>query len=144
MKHYVLGLIFNKSEDKILLIEKQRPEWMAGCWNGIGGKIEEGETHEVAMLREVVEETQINWDYNSPYTHQHVITFVCPGGTVFVYKIKVTTNYIAYRQTEDECLRVYCLNDLPDRMMSNLKWIIPLSLSSVQFPVIIQQNALGV
>ncbi len=137
MKHYVLGLIFDSMKDKILLINKKRPTWMAGHWNGIGGKVEKDETPLHAMGREVKEET----GYGYPF--EHVITFVCPGGTVFVFK-SIATDTICFQQIEDEELRVWSLHNLPSNRMANLRWIIPLSLSSVQFPVIIQQNELGV
>lgn len=140
MKHYVLGLIFNKSKNKILLVEKRKPEWMKGMWNGIGGKIEEGEKSIEAMIRETIEETTYN------FTFTHTITFICPGGTVFVFKAFCTNanDQISYEQAENEELRIWPLYNLPVTMMANLKWIIPLSLSSVQLPVIVQQNELGV
>ena len=43
-KHYVLGFIFNRQKDNVLLVEKKRPEWQKGKWNGIGGKIKENES----------------------------------------------------------------------------------------------------
>jgi 8-oxo-dGTP diphosphatase len=42
---------------QLVLIEKQRPEWQAGKCNGVGGKIEPGETDHDAMVREFREET---------------------------------------------------------------------------------------
>lgn len=54
---YVLGFMFNEAESKVILIFKNRPAWQAGKLNGIGGKIEEGETPIQAMNREFAEET---------------------------------------------------------------------------------------
>lgn len=54
---YVVGFMFNEANDRILLIFKNRPVWMAGKLNGIGGKIEPGETAHEAMEREFREET---------------------------------------------------------------------------------------
>jgi len=143
MKHYVLGLIYNDELSGILLIKKEKPEWMKGRWNGIGGKIEDKETPLQAMERESHEEMG-HW-----FKFQHVITFVCPGGTVFVYKALSGASGIPYVQKEDEELAQYDLAVLPElfsqgHIMGNLKWIIPLSLSSVQFPVMIIQTKLGV
>lgn len=43
--------------DQVLLVQKNRPEWQAGLWNAIGGKVEDGETLEQANVREFGEET---------------------------------------------------------------------------------------
>lgn len=56
MLKYTLCLI--RQGSKILLLNRERPAWM-GCWNGIGGKIEEQEQPRSSMLREIQEETQI-------------------------------------------------------------------------------------
>jgi 8-oxo-dGTP diphosphatase len=56
---YVLGFLFDPSLHNVSLIEKQKPEWQKGRYNGIGGKAEEGETLEVAMAREFHEETGV-------------------------------------------------------------------------------------
>jgi 8-oxo-dGTP diphosphatase len=54
---FVLGFCFDFGYHNVLLIEKSRPTWQAGKLNGIGGKIEEGESPRVAMAREFQEET---------------------------------------------------------------------------------------
>lgn len=59
MTHYVCGFMFNSDYSKVLLIEKQRPAWQKGKWNGIGGHIEAGETPNQAMAREFEEEANI-------------------------------------------------------------------------------------
>lgn len=58
VKHrYVLGLLFSEDASRVLLVWKNRPAWQNGKLNGIGGKIEPGETPLQAMDREFVEET---------------------------------------------------------------------------------------
>ena len=57
MTDYVLGLQFNHERHMVLLLEKRRPEWQRGQYNGVGGKIEPGETALEAMCREWHEET---------------------------------------------------------------------------------------
>lgn len=62
---YCLGFAFNLERTHVLLIRKNRPRWMAGRLNGIGGKIEEGETPAQAMVRECLEEAGLaitEWD----------------------------------------------------------------------------------
>ena len=62
--YYTCGFIFNKKKDEVLLIRKNRPQWQAGMFNGIGGHTEAGETPLECMIRESKEETTIedkNW-----------------------------------------------------------------------------------
>ncbi|KKK84855.1 hypothetical protein LCGC14_2779130, partial [marine sediment metagenome] len=89
MKHYVLGLVYNIALDHIVLIKKKKPKWMNNYWNGVGGKINDNETPMEAIHRETAEELKCRFLYN------HVTTFVCPGGTVFVYKA-ISTNIIPF------------------------------------------------
>ena len=51
MNNYVLGFAFNKNFREVLLILKNKPQWQKGLYNGIGGKIEEGELPIEAMVR---------------------------------------------------------------------------------------------
>ena len=53
------NICFIKQGSKVLLINRERPSWM-GCWNGIGGKLEEGEEPRDSAIREVYEETGID------------------------------------------------------------------------------------
>ncbi len=139
MKHYVLGFIFTGDKQKVLLVEKQNPEWQKGRFNGIGGKIEEGETAEEAMEREAMEEIGV------PYNWEHALTFTCPGGTVYVFTAFVhPQTYISYKQKEAEKLGIYPTANLPDKVMSNVRWIIPLCLADIVTPVYVQQRSLGV
>jgi 8-oxo-dGTP pyrophosphatase MutT (NUDIX family) len=59
---YVLGFVFSQACDRVLLIWKNRPAWQKDKLNGIGGKIEAGETPKQAMEREFTEETMfVGW-----------------------------------------------------------------------------------
>ncbi len=138
MKHFVIGFVFNHQQDEVLLVEKKRPDWQAGRWNGIGGKIEPTDDSPLAaMQRESKEETgmRLNWELT--------VIFTCPGGTCYVYKAidnlncghENFCNKIHYEQIEDEVLECWPVNALPDLILENLKWLIPLCLSSCQFPL---------
>ncbi|WP_149427316.1 MULTISPECIES: 8-oxo-dGTP diphosphatase [Exiguobacterium] len=56
MDRYTLCLI--RHADHFLLVNRQKRPAM-GMWNGVGGKIEPGETPEAAVIRETFEETGI-------------------------------------------------------------------------------------
>jgi 8-oxo-dGTP diphosphatase len=64
MKHYVVGFAIDPIMDEVALIKKNRPSWQAGLFNGIGGKVEEGEKPVDAMVREFFEETGYLTTYN--------------------------------------------------------------------------------
>jgi len=146
MKHYVMGFIFNRTKNRVLLVKKKRPEWQAGKWNGIGGKIKEIDKSPLeAMQRESLEET------GNAYNWLHCVTFVCPGGTVFVYRAfdfmnchcEVQCSAIHYKQMEDELLQVWDLDTLPANIDADLKWLIAVCLSTIKFPLCVHQNTLG-
>lgn len=54
---FVLGFLFSEDGSRVLLVWKNRPAWQNGKLNGVGGKIEPGETPLQAMKREFLEET---------------------------------------------------------------------------------------
>jgi 8-oxo-dGTP pyrophosphatase MutT (NUDIX family) len=53
---YAATLAFSKDLREVALIEKKRPEFLAGKWNIIGGNVEEGEIPVNAAMRELAEE----------------------------------------------------------------------------------------
>jgi len=55
MNTKTLSLLFLKRDESILLAMKKRG-FGKGRWNGVGGKVEDGETIEAAMIRETQEE----------------------------------------------------------------------------------------
>lgn len=57
-QEYVVGFAFTPNS-RVVLIEKQRPDWQRGKLNGVGGKVEIGEGFHAAMAREFYEETGV-------------------------------------------------------------------------------------
>lgn len=135
MKHFVVGFAFNKTRDKVLLIKKKRPEWMIGRLNGIGGKIEPTDQSPLdAMHRETMEEA------NSVCHWELVTIFACNKGTVYFYRSFSGYDGITFEQMEDEELKIFRLDQLPDNIIPDIKWVIALCLSTVQFPVLVHQK----
>lgn len=58
IKEYTVVLLFNADGSKVLLVKKDRTTF-AGKLNGVGGKIEEGETPEQCAYREIQEESSL-------------------------------------------------------------------------------------
>lgn len=99
---YCVGFVFPDARDKVLLIRKNRPTWQAGKLNGIGGKVETGESPLAAMEREFLEEAGIlldNWD--------HSAIMLGPGVRLDVFCcISTEAFYQASTQTDEELLAV--------------------------------------
>jgi len=58
MNTKVLSLLFLRRDNEVLLAMKKR-DFGEGRWNGVGGKVENGESIEQAMIRETEEEIGI-------------------------------------------------------------------------------------
>lgn len=57
-KMFKYTVCFVKKNNEILMLNREKAPIM-GVWNGVGGKIEKGETPDIGALREVLEETGI-------------------------------------------------------------------------------------
>lgn len=72
MKRFVVLFLFTKDFKKVLMVKRNKEPYK-NCWNGIGGKIEEGENEIQATIRECNEETGI--EINNP---KLFITYIYP------------------------------------------------------------------
>lgn len=135
---YVLGFLF--VYDYVLLIEKKRPVWQAGKYNGVGGKVEPGETAAQAMIREFKEEVGIDVSHYGP-EWQHCITFsgddskyvetalpfdVC----VFACRIDDEVNYVNMTDEHALLIPLDCLRDT--NTLPNVQWLVPMCLSVLE------------
>jgi 8-oxo-dGTP diphosphatase len=119
MNYYVIGFLIK--DDKVALIEKNRPEWQKGLLNGIGGHIEPGETPFQAMVREFEEEAGMripDWEY--------YCTMKYPEALVFCFR-KFGSDNVEIRTMTDEFIDWYPLDPLPEKVIPNLNWLIPLA-----------------
>ncbi|GEM_PF-3695748 len=64
MMEYCCGFYFSEDRKRVVLLRASRPWWDGPRLNGVGGKIEPGETPVTAMIREFKEEAG-----------QHVLTW---------------------------------------------------------------------
>ncbi len=134
-KHYVVGFVVHKGDDfdSVVLIRKNRPEWQAGRYNGVGGKIEPGETAPVAMEREFREETGVTipadaWDRMCTIAWPDDVARVGnadPTEVVFFRHLWGTVRPEVHQMT-DERVDWWMVNDLPD-VIPNLRWLVPLA-----------------
>lgn len=132
---YVVGFLFNEKRDRVLLIQKERPSWQKGLWNGVGGKIEENETRDHAMVREFEEETGLYVDYWRFYAVIRGVSY-----TVYFY-YAVSLEFDVAKTTTDEIILDFPIKDIPElAAIPNLVWLIPMALDKyVQNAEISQQ-----
>lgn len=132
--HYVVGFCFmpdvpsqhNQFQaHEVVLIRKNRPDWQKGKLNGVGGRVEEGETPKQAMEREFSEETgrpSSGW--------RSVLDMVFPDCVVHVFMLRLETAITFDKGLTDEPIEVWNVRDLlPYRnKIDNLNWLIPMAL----------------
>lgn len=121
MKHMVAGFLFDESRERVVLIEKQKPEWQAGRLNAIGGKVEPGETIDNAMRREFLEETGVDVLTWRPFCFLHHTAY---NWGVHFFEATGPVEYIV--QTEQEIPSVHSVHALPAKIIPNLRWLVML------------------
>ncbi|KKW28045.1 MAG: hypothetical protein UY70_C0004G0029 [Candidatus Kaiserbacteria bacterium GW2011_GWB1_52_6] len=125
MMFYTLGFIFDPTMERIVLMEKQRPVWQRGKLNGVGGKLEKGETGVACMVRETREECGINSE-ESAWTHIAVMT----GGDwrvdVFGHIAKKAQPIVCAREDEGK-VDWYEIAAIPENALSNVPWLVHLA-----------------
>ncbi len=67
--HIVAGIIFNQDKSQVFITKRPDVKHKGGFWEFPGGKVEEGETIEQAMTRELDEEIGIKVTEQSLFEH---------------------------------------------------------------------------
>lgn len=127
INNYVATFCFDETERFVALIEKNKPAWQAGRLNGIGGKIEEGETIFMAAKREFEEETGCSLPLSS---FIHYASLFDRRGDALIHFFKNTERLSLLRSTTPEQVIILPLARLhyDDQVIPNLKWLIPMAL----------------
>lgn len=130
-REWVVGFLLNDDAPPtdVVLIRKNRPEWQAGKLNGVGGKIEGGETVLQAMRREFTEETGVRvrkWELFARLRWEEGIVH-------FLRSFTTAERMLACRTMTDESVEVHGIHTLalpgPGRVnvTPNLRWLVPLA-----------------
>lgn len=130
MQKYVCGFLFSTDYEHVVLIQKLKPAWQAGKLNGLGGKMEEGETPLQAMQREFKEECGLdipNW----AIFHREVWR---DSAEVWFLAAETDGNSLScVRSLEAEQVRVHFLEFLNRyQLMYNLPYLIPMAKCFLQ------------
>lgn len=141
MTEYVTGILFNQMRTRCVLMLKNRPHWQAGYLNAVGGHIEDAETPTQAMYREFMEETNVSiptWEevldlYSQPAGHIHFFRAFYPDGVLD-----------CCRTMTDEPIHGISVASLPvQRVIPNLRWIIPVMLAKSLSPFTVHESTPG-
>lgn len=132
MARYVLGFLFNDDLSQVTLIRKNKPEWQKGRWNGIGGKIEEGEEPLAAMEREGEEEANISPGWiafgvlSGDGWEIHLFWARLPDVDMGAVKT-MTDEEVRIFRTEGILLGI--VQDLAGATIGNIKWLVQMALA---------------
>lgn len=125
MTKYSLGFMFSENKEDVLLIKKAHPENQAGRWNGLGGRLEQGESYFDSMVREFQEEAHIE-------THREDWTTLgLMQGANFSVRIFYTFSNDLYRarSTTVEAVKITPVSDLHKMpLVKGVAWMVPLAL----------------
>ena len=119
-KQWVVGFLF-RNECEAALVMKTRPAWQAGKLNGVGGKVEEGETPLVAMRREFLEEAGVAIADWREYARLSVA-----AGEIYFFVAHGDHTIASMTDEEVGWYHIAALRELP--VIENLRWLVPLAL----------------
>jgi 8-oxo-dGTP diphosphatase len=125
--YYTCGFYFSEDLEYVLLIEKARPDWQKGKYNGIGGHIESGEMPLSCQEREFAEETgceeRIAWDgtHSLVNVDDHIFFFRAMGPKFDV------DEFFPGGDEKPRWVPVKEINNY--NILPNLSWMIPMMIS---------------
>jgi 8-oxo-dGTP diphosphatase len=134
MMRYVNGFLINPRTTEVLFIQKNRPLFQKGKWNGIGGKIEPDEEPIHAMVREFLEETDI---VTQPEDWTHTVTLTGAEFEVIFYR-QFVTGMPPFKQVTDEVVGIFHLADVFQALpvLDNMRIILPIQFATtIQLPL---------
>ncbi len=128
MKRYVLGFYFDG--DRVLLINKTKPEWQRGKLNGLGGTVESGEAPILAMVREFREESGIETSSRQWDRVANLWGTAKTGGDwqMFVYRAdgEIPTNFM--HECDEGRVLPWSSASLPLSMEQTARWLCALCM----------------
>jgi 8-oxo-dGTP diphosphatase len=128
IEKYVAGFLFDDDKNHVALIHKTHgPAAVVNRWNAIGGKVSTGsagqpESSDVAMWREFLEEAGVSVDWTL------FLSLSGPGWEVDFYHAFSTEKLKKVKTMEAEEVVIFPMVNLPDEIVPNLRWILPMAV----------------
>ncbi len=117
-------------------MRRTRPAWQAGRVNALGGRLQPGESAVAAARREVREECGVDvaeWREVLVWEDAEYVMHVMRG---------VSELALEARTIEDQEVFLADVRALPDNVIDNLRWLVPLALDAdVAFPIVVRSAA---
>jgi 8-oxo-dGTP diphosphatase len=133
---FVLALLYSADLRHVVLMRRTRPAWQAGRVNALGGRLLGGESSAAAARREAREECGADvaeW--------REVLVWEDAEYRMHVVRA-VSDQALAARTLEDQEVFLADVNALPDNVIDNLRWLVPLALDTdVAFPIMVRSAA---
>lgn len=111
-----VGAILRNSRGQILLQQRDdKPDLsFAGCWTTLGGRVEEGETPDEAVRRELLEEIELAPDMTlwKVFEHQHEAAGVTVKVERYVYVGAIDREVDEITLNEGQALGFFLLADI--------------------------------
>ncbi|MEP7066081.1 MAG: NUDIX domain-containing protein [Gemmatimonadota bacterium] len=130
---FVLALLFSADLRQVVLMRRTRPEWQAGRVNALGGRIMDGESPFAAAQREAREECGVDeagW----------VEVLVWEDAEYELHVMRAVSDRARDARTlEDQEVYLADVSALPENVIDNLRWLVPLALDrDVAFPIAVR------
>lgn len=127
----VTGFMFSPDLKNVAVIQKNRPAWQAGKFNGVGGKVESNEIPIDAMVREFWEETGVatstlDWQLR-------IIMRRGDGPKAFCLNIYscVSPQVFDVATVTDEKVEIMPVAELLNHpVIPNMRWVLPLVMDN--------------
>lgn len=118
-----LAFLFTPDFQKVLLIKKIKPVHHKGLYNGLGGKVEKGESSLQCVVREVTEESGLHTNESD---WVNVGKLLCDGWQMQIFTSVYKSTQMKIMNQGDEEVAWVDVNNLPRNVVSNLRWLIPM------------------
>lgn len=133
---YVLALLYTADRNQVVLMRRTRPAWQAGRVNALGGRIMAGESSRGAARREVREECGVD-------VAEWTEVLVWDDAEYVMHAMRAVDDRARDARTmEDQEVFLAAVRALPDNVIDNLRWLVPLALDAdVALPVAVRSAA---
>ena len=133
---FVLALLYSMDGRQVVLMKRTRPSWQAGRVNALGGGILVGETAASAARREVREECGVDVEEWS-----EVLVWEDAEYRMHVMRA-MSSRATEARTLEDQEVFLASVDALPENVIDNLRWLVPLALDrDVSLPIEVRSAA---
>jgi len=146
---YTLGFVVFRGVNKILLMEKRKPEFQKGFLNGLGGKPEDDEGFTDCIIREIEEESGLktntkDWNY--------FCKMVGADWEVYCFISMLDHKRMEGISTKEEekivILDLNKINTCYPNLLGNIPWLVGMGIDSIMnkdafIPPTIQYNTVS-